>query len=92
MNSSGSLLTFSKSRNLNGEADDPYQVLNGNQGAQDGSDPKSLTLTSLDQLQDQKPKDEAMKQQTNLEFHSKNKHLQVENDNVSLRVHFLKSK
>lgn len=42
--------TFSISGELHREADDPYQVFNGDQRTQDGPDPQSLTLACLDQL------------------------------------------
>lgn len=42
--------TFSKTRNLNRKADYTHQVLNRDQRPQNGPDPQSLTLTSLDQL------------------------------------------
>lgn len=45
------VFTFSKRRNLNRKADDSHQILNRDQRPQNGPDPQSLTLTSLDQLQ-----------------------------------------
>lgn len=44
------VFTFSKRRDLNRKADDSHQILNRDQRPQDGPDPQSLTLTSLDQL------------------------------------------
>lgn len=41
-------LTFSKVWYLDRQADDSHQVLYGHQGPQDGPDPQSLTLPSLD--------------------------------------------
>lgn len=44
------VFTFPKRRNLNRKADDSYQILNRDQGPQNGPDPQSLSLTSLNQL------------------------------------------
>ena len=48
------VVTFSKTRNLNRKADDSHQILNRDQRPQDGPDSQSLTLSSLDQLQETK--------------------------------------
>lgn len=43
-----SVVTFSKTRNLNRKADDSHQILKRDQRPQDSPDPQSLTLSSLD--------------------------------------------
>lgn len=50
-NESSESLTFAKGGDLHRQADDSHQVLYGHQGPQNGPDPQSFTLTSLDQLQ-----------------------------------------
>ena len=45
-------LTFSKGGDLQRQADDPHQVLDGDQRPQDGPDPQRLSLPRLDQLQE----------------------------------------
>lgn len=48
---SAASLTFVQGGQLQGDADDPHQVLGGDEGAQDGPDPDGFPLSCLDKLQ-----------------------------------------
>ena len=49
------VLAFGQSRDLEREADDPLQVLDGDERPEDGSNADGFTLPCMDQLENIKP-------------------------------------